>query len=308
LSDIDMIETSILIPTKNGADDLGACLEAIYSQKGVKPFEVIVVDSGSSDATLEIARRYPVRLEQIPSEAFHHARTRNYLASLAKGDFLVFLSQDAIPAVETWLGAMVSNFSDPSVAAVYGRQRPKPDATFERQDVLDALYGDEKIVKDPSNRAGLSYRHYHFSSANSAIRRDVWRTTRFPEELRVFEDMGIAKRILDGGWKIVYDPGASVYHSHEHTTTGLFKRYFDIGYTLRKLGIWREMTKSSLLWDASKLVRRKLARFNGNGNSLKIGASLSQDLAKSAGMFLGLNERFLPFSVKRRLSAFRVYD
>src|SRR5713226_2358757 len=112
-----MIETSIVIPTKNGAQDIGNCVEAVYSQKGVAPFEVIVIDSGSTDATLEIARRYPVRIEQIPAETFHHARTRNFAASIAKGEFLVFLSQDAIPASDAWLGAMISNFDDRSVGA-----------------------------------------------------------------------------------------------------------------------------------------------------------------------------------------------
>src|SRR5215471_20318799 len=102
-----MIETSILIPTKNGAQDIGACLGAIYSQKHVRPFEVLVVDSGSTDATLEIVRRYPARIEQIPPEAFHHARTRNAVASLARGEFLVFLSQDAIPASDSWLVSLL---------------------------------------------------------------------------------------------------------------------------------------------------------------------------------------------------------
>src|SRR5258707_1708280 len=106
-----MTETSILIPTKNGAKDLDACLAAVYSQKGTGPFEVIVIDSGSTDATLEIARRYPVRLERIPPETFHHARTRNYAAGLAKGEVLVFLSQNAIPASGTWLAAFLRNFN-----------------------------------------------------------------------------------------------------------------------------------------------------------------------------------------------------
>src|SRR6266849_30215 len=108
-----MIETSVLIPTKNGAKDLEACLIAIFSQKGTRPFEVIVIDSGSTDATLEIARRYPVRIEHIPPETFHHARTRNYAAGLAKGEILVFLSQDAIPALDTWLAAFLSSLKEP---------------------------------------------------------------------------------------------------------------------------------------------------------------------------------------------------
>jgi rhamnosyltransferase len=184
---------------------------------------------------------------------------------------------------------------------------PKPGSSFERQDALNALYGEERVVKEPATRARLGYRYYLMSTVNAAIRRDVWAATEFPEELKVFEDLGIAKRILEQGWKIVYEPAASVYHSHQHTTLGLFKRYFDIGYTFRQLGIWNAGTKTSLLQDAWKLARRKVARFDGNGNGRKARASLSQDMAKSAGMFLGLNERFLPLGLKRRMSAFRVY-
>src|SRR5438876_53889 len=127
-----MIETSILVLTKNEAQNIGPCLEAIYSQKDAGPFEVVIVDSSSTDATLEIARRYSVCIEQIPAEAFHHARTRNFAATLAQGDFLVYLAADALPATTDWLSTLISNFSDPAVAAVYGRHLPKTGSTLER--------------------------------------------------------------------------------------------------------------------------------------------------------------------------------
>jgi rhamnosyltransferase len=303
----EKLRSSILILSKNDAANVELCLEKIFGQKGARPFEVIVVDSGSTDDTVAIARKFPVRVEQIRPGAFHHARTRNYAASLATGEILVVLSQDAIPSSDGWLRAIIGNFSDATVGAVYGRQLAKPGATGERQDVLGSLYGEQRMVKDPAC-SRRDYRFYHFSDANAAIRRSVWQATRFPEDLKVFEDLGIAKRILDRGWKIVYEPAAGVYHSHQHTTLGLFKRYFDIGYTFRQLGIWNEGTKASLLKDAWRLARRKVARFDRNRNGRKARASLSQDLAKSAGMLLGLNERFLPLILKRRMSAFGVYE
>jgi rhamnosyltransferase len=304
----DMTKTSVLVLAKNEAHNIGDCLDAIYSQKYVGPFEVVVVDSGSTDQTLEIARRYPVRLEQIAPGTFHHARTRNYAAGLAKGEILVYLAADAFPATEDWLCALLENFEDRQVAAVYGRHLPKVGSSLEREDTLSTVYGEERIVKEAATREKLGYRYYHMSTVNAAIRRDVWNATRFPDELKVFEDLGIAKRILDAGWKIIYEPRASVYHSHAHTTAGLFKRYFDIGYTLRQLGIWNDKTRASLLWDGWKLLRGKFARFDGNGNSRRVSAPMRQELAKSAGMFLGLNERFLPLVLKRRMSAFRVYE
>jgi glycosyltransferase involved in cell wall biosynthesis len=303
-----MVKTSILVLTKNDAYNIEAGLKSIFSQSMADSFEVIVVDSGSTDNTLEIVKGFPVRLEQIPPESFHHARTRNFAATLARGEILVFLSQDATPQSNRWLESLVANFDDQRVGAVYGRQVPKPGSSLERQDALDTVYGEEKIVKDPQQRNGLGYRFYHFSDVNAAIRRSVWEGTRFPEDLKVFEDLGIAKRILDAGWKIVYEPEACVFHSHHHTTIGLFKRYFDIGYTLKQLQIWDAPgTRSSLLRDGGKLLRKKFRRFTGNEAGRHAGAALRQDIAKSVGMFLGLNRDYLPSVLKRHLSAYGVH-
>jgi GT2 family glycosyltransferase len=297
-----------LLLTKNGRADLERLLTAVFGQTNIASCEVIAVDSGSSDGTIELLRRFTVRVEQIPPQEFHHARTRNLAASLAQGRYLVFLSQDAVPASADWLDWMISNFDDPNVGAVYGRQLPKPGSSAERQDALDAVYGEDKIVKDPAHRNGLGYRFYHFSDANAAIRRGVWEAQRFPEDLKVFEDLGIAKRILDGGWKIVYEPKAAVLHSHRHSTIGLFKRYFDIGYTLKVLKIWDAPgTRKSLLRDLWKLLKRKIRRAGQRSPHCSAAAGLGEDLAKSAGLMLGLNQNRLPLLVKRRLSAYRVF-
>lgn len=303
-----MIEASILVLTKNEAQNIGPCLDAIYAQVGVGPMEVVVVDSSSVDATRDIARRYPVRIEQIPAEAFHHARTRNFAGTLAQGEFIVYLAADAVPVDRHWLHAMLSNFSDPDVAAVYGRHIPKVGSTLERQHALDAVYGGERLVKDPSRDPEFGYRYYHFSTVNAAIRRSVWQSTPFPEDIKVFEDLGIAKRILDSGGKIVYEPRAAVFHSHNHTTMGLFKRYFDAGVIWKQLGIWNDRTRASMLRDMGRLVRRKLSRSGRNGSSQRTTASLGQDLGKAAGLFLGLHEQYLPLPLKRRFSAFRLFE
>jgi rhamnosyltransferase len=302
-----MVALSVLLLTKNGARDLERLLPSLYRQKNVPPLDVIAVDSSSSDGTMDVLRRFPVRIQQIPPHAFHHARTRNQAASLASGEILVFLSQDAVPVSDFWLSKLISNFSDPKVGAVYGRQLPSPASCTERRDTLDIVYGAHKVVKDPAHRNGLGYRFYHFSDVNAAIRRKVWQATRFPEDLKVFEDLGIAKLILDRGWKIVYEPEAAVIHSHHHSTVGLFKRYFDIGYTLRALKIWEAPgTRKSILHDAWKMLKKKMKRENDSSGK-QASEGIQQDIAKSFGLFLVLNQGFLPLALKRHLSAFRIF-
>jgi len=303
-----VIETSIVIPTKNGAKDIGDCLDAVYSQKATGRFEVLMIDSGSTDGTLEIVRRYPVRLEQIPAETFHHARTRNYAATLTSGRFLVFLSQDAIPACDTWLAAFLSNFSDASVGAVYGRQLPKAASGLERRAAFATLYDDARIVKMPMDGVGLGYRYYHFSNANSAIRKTAWHATRFPEELKVFEDVGIAKRILDSGWSIVYEPGAAVYHSHDFPLVTLFQRYFDVGVIYQRLGIWNSNSCASLWRDGWRGFQDKLFSLLKEGATRDAGSSIIKDVGKYVALRLGRNERLLPHAIKKKLSLYGLFD
>ncbi|MFZ0806459.1 MAG: glycosyltransferase [Candidatus Sulfotelmatobacter sp.] len=303
-----MLGLSVLLLTKNGADGLERLLPELFGQKSVAPFEVIAIDSGSTDGTVELLAQYPLRIHHIPAETFHHARTRNFAATLATGQILTFLSQDAVPASDHWLASLIANFADPGVGAVYGRQIPRPESLAERRDTFDTIYGTQKIIKDPAHRNPLGYRFYLFSNVNAAIRRDVWEATRFPENLKVFEDMGIAKRILHGGWKIVYEPEAAVIHSHHHSTLGLFKRYFDLGYTLKELKIWDAPgTKASLSRDAWKLLKKKFTRAPAATKKRRAGEALEQEIAKSAGLFLGLNQALLPLAVKRRLSAYHVF-
>jgi rhamnosyltransferase len=304
-----MVECSISILTKNEERNIRSCLDAVFSQQSVGKFEVVLVDSGSTDATVEIARRFPIRIEQIPAKAFHHAATRNLAASLGTAPIVINLSGDAIPASPLWLHKMLANFDDPGVGAVYGRQFPRPESTSERSATFDMVYGERKVVKDPAHRNEMGYRFYHFSDVNSAIRRNVWERNPYPENLKMYEDLAIAKQILDGGWKIVYEPEAPVFHSHYYTAAQLFKRYFDIGYTLKHLEIWDAPgTRSSMLRDWRRLLRKQVTRIKGGGRHPRVHSAVGQNLAKSAGLLLGVNQRFLPLALKRHFSSYRVYD
>ncbi len=270
--------------------------------------EIILIDLGSTDRTIEIASTFPVEIHCITAGSFHHARTRNYAASLASKEYLVYLAADAWPATNTWLESLLAPFSDRGVAAVYGRHLPKEGATAERRATLATVYGEKQITKDMAAKRDLGYRCYHLSTVNAALRREAWSATKFPEEVKVFEDVAIGKRLIDGGWKIVYEPRAAVYHSHNHSSDALFKRYFDLGVTWRRLGIWDAEVRASLVRDALRLVsggKRPAAKDRRQSSRY---SSLSLAGAKCLGISLGLNERLLPLSIKKKLSAFQLFD
>jgi rhamnosyltransferase len=304
-----MTDVSVLIPSKNGVNYIRECLDAVYGQEFDGSVEVILVDSGSTDGMLDIVRLYPVKLYEIQPESFHHARTRNYLASLASGKYLVYLSQDAFPASNQWLRALISSFEDPRVAAVYGRHLPKPGCTSERKAVLASAYGDQKIVKEISRKIELGYRCYHFSTVNAAIRRDVWERIHFPEDLPVYEDIAISVEMLKEGWRIVYEPTARVYHSHNFDGKALFRRYFDTGVVYQRLHLWEDGGGSSMLSEGFRMVRRKIVGTSSNGTEADnaVWVSIGYDIAKCIALFLGRNERFLPTRAKQRLSAHKLF-
>ncbi len=306
--ELEAPNTSVLILTRNEAENIGPCLDTVLAQKWPSPLEIILIDSESSDRTVEIASRYPLKLYRLAKEAFHHSRTRNLAAELAQGEYLVYLAADALPRDENWLSALLRNFDHGRVGAVYGRHVPRRGASIERRDVLERMYGDKRLEKCAATRAELGYRYYHFSTVNCAIRKTAWQQTGFPPDMNVFEDVALAARILDAGWSIVYEPDAAVHHSHQFSATLLFRRYFDMGVVYRRLNIWNRTSKTMLLRDGLRSARAKLNLSQNHYSFSERSAGICQDAAKFAGLVLGRNERWLPRTLKRRLSAFGLFE
>ena len=121
------LHVSVLIPTKNGERYLDELLTVVKSQKGsASIIEIIAVDSGSRDRTVEILRRYGVLIVQIPPHEFGHGKTRNLAAAHAQGDYLVFLTQDATPANEQWLANLLAPLqADSTIVGAYSRHLPR---------------------------------------------------------------------------------------------------------------------------------------------------------------------------------------
>jgi rhamnosyltransferase len=228
------VKASIVIPTYNGADTIRGCLRAIFSQSVPWHYEVNVVDSGSTDGTVELVKQYPVHIKQIPNAAFNHGGTRNQAAADARGEFIVFLVQDAQPVGEQWLVTLIRAAEQNQAAGAFGSQEPRPDASlYTKWEMTRNLPKDcQPVVKQisspkeweklaPFERYNLAF----FHNANSCIRRDV--LLQFPlRKIPYGEDMDWAKRVLLAGYSLVYEPRARVLHSHDRSIVYEFKRAY----------------------------------------------------------------------------------
>jgi len=289
---------SIIIPTKNAGSDFQDVLEAIYAQKYPGDLEVIIVDSGSTDNTLEIARNYPAKVHQIKPEDFGHGKTRNFAASLATGDYLIFLTQDAVPASEGWLSNLTRNFEDNKVAGVYGRQIPREGTNPMESFFLHTNFPLSRMVKS-ADHGIVAMNTIFFSNVSSAIRNEVFREYSFDENIIMSEDQEWAKKVLLAGYKIVYDPESSVYHSHNWDIKTLFQRYFDSGVSLSQFASkeFGNFTSAGLA-----LVASEIKFLMTNGYVRWLPREVVYDLTKFLALSLGKRERYLPLSLKKRLS------
>jgi len=211
------LNASIVIRAKNEAKDIGDTLDSIFQQVLVPQFEVIVVDSGSTDRTLEIARQYPTRIIEIPAESFTYGRALNIGIKAASGDQVVALSAHSLPTDKTWLANLLEPFTDPTVGAVYGRHVPRSNAThFE-------LFGMwlSGVTSDKPRR---QQRDMMFSNANGAYRRQLALQHPFDEKIPGAEDLAWADWIERQGWVVCYQPTAAVYHSHGESLGRLMQR------------------------------------------------------------------------------------
>lgn len=195
---------SVVVRTKNEGQWIWRCLAALRQQSD-PDFEIVVVDNESVDDTVRVAKQFDCRLLTISEREFSHGRSLNLGISAARGELVAILSGHCIPAHDQWIRRLGLALSEPSVAGVYGRQEPLPDTSDLDKRDLWTVFGVERRVQTQD---------YFFHNANSMIRREVWEKVPFNEELAGVEDRDWAKRVLELGYRIVYEPAASVYHFH----------------------------------------------------------------------------------------------
>jgi len=224
---------SILLPTWNGASDLRRLLPALARQVCEGQRELLAVDSSSSDDSVALLRAAGAQADVIPKSEFGHGKTRNALARRARGEFLVFLSQDVLPADEEFLAQLVQPFETPRVAGTYARILPHPDddpltartvlsapEARAQAEPREALVPEALWQLPPAQRAA----RLRFNNVASAVRAEVFRNIEFPD-VPFGEDFAWAARVLTAGHEVRFAPASVAYHAHRYTPRQAFERY-----------------------------------------------------------------------------------
>jgi rhamnosyltransferase len=224
------MDVSIIIRTRNEAESVHQTLKRVEEQEFGGRYEVIIVDSGSTDSTLDIVRRHNVKILQISPKEFSYGRSLNLGANEAKGLFVVNLSAHAFPKDRRWLTNLVADFGDCDVAATYGRQQ-----SFGRINPFEALlnemqFGERKIRFNLKDRRML--KKISFTNSNAAVRSDVWQRFKFNEKVPYGEDILWQSEVTRAGFSIVYAPNAAVYHTHRVSIRSLCMNSMNCAYNL----------------------------------------------------------------------------
>ena len=237
---------TVAILTYNGEEYLERILQQLRRQRLDCGIEVLDNDSGSTDATLDILRRHPeVRLHEIPNSEFGHGKTRNLAARLARGEFIAYLTHDAVPTNEDWLRELIAPFAmDERIVAVMGKQVPRPGCfpllKYEIKGVFAGFgpdFGTSVFYKDESmSDEGTLGALGFYSDVNSAARRRFLLEQIPYRDVRYAEDQLFGRDVIEAGYRKAYAPRAAVEHSNDLTLAEYGRRIFDETVGLRQIG------------------------------------------------------------------------
>lgn len=237
-----MAQVSIVIRCYNEERHIGRLLDGIL-QQSVRDVEIIVVDSGSTDATVDVVQRYPIQLISISPQEFSFGRALNLGCQVATGEFIVAASAHVYPIYQDWLENLLAPFADESVALTYGKQRGNETSQYAERQIFATWFPD-------GDGAVQIQDHPFCNNANAAIRRQLWQQIPYNESLTGLEDLDWAKQILARGYRVAYVPEAEIVHVHHETPLRTYNRYRREAIALKRIYPQERFH----LWDFARLL------------------------------------------------------
>jgi rhamnosyltransferase len=253
----DRLSISVVIPVLNAAPYLPSLLAALERQQPVHPDEVILVDSGSTDATVAISGG-SARVRVLPLDRFTHGRSRNRGVQAASSKVVVLMTQDAIPEDENWLARLVEPLGTNGIVATCSRQVPRKNASPMERFFLQKRFPRAGEIRNLERLGSdVSYERVLFSDVSCAVLRDRLLEHPYDEALIMGEDQKLARELILAGHAMAYVPESVVIHSHRYSLLQTFRRYFDSVYALA--AIFPEQTASRSVHMGLAYVREELA-------------------------------------------------
>ena len=302
------LTVSVVIPTwKPSAQELDTLLEKLSAQS-LQPSEILLINTqkeffpyaGPLDFGL------PVRVIHITKDQFDHGNTRNLGVKETSGDVIVFLTQDAVPVDDRLLEKLTAPFSNPDVAAAYGRQLPKEDCSFLECYTRSFNYPSVSVRKSRKDLERLGIKTFFCSNVCAAWRRSIFRELGGFERKTIFnEDMILAGKEVLAGYTIVYAADAAVYHSHNYSGIQQFHRNFDLGVSQAQHPEIFDLVSSGS--EGIRLVKKTALHVIRSRKPWLLFPLGWQSGCKYAGYFLGKRYRKLGKNLIRRCSMNREY-
>lgn len=252
---VEAYSISVIIPTLNAEGEIGALLDALMEQS-LRPSEILVIDSASDDRTAaEVQSRKGVNFDCIERRCFNHGLTRDSALRHTSGEFVCFLTQDAMPASRFYLSNLIKPMlNDSSIALVSGRQLPKPDARRFEQLVRGFNYPSEPAVRSIEDVPICGIKTFFASDACSAYKREAYLACGGFSEVNTNEDMLMAAHLIAKNYKIAYEPSAEVYHSHNFSPREEYRRNYAIGKFLEEHS--EELMGTSEIGEGIRLAKK----------------------------------------------------
>ena len=293
---------SIIIPTRNGSTTLRELLAGLAIQS-LQADEIIVIDSGSEDDTVEIAASYGARIHYIDPERFDHGGTRTKAGKMARGEILVFLTQDVLVASRDMIERLTAPLRETEeICLSYGRQLPSFQATEIAAHLREFNYPEEAHLRSFADREKYGFQTVFVSNSCAAYRHsDLAEIGYFESDLIFGEDSCAAGRLLEKGGIIAYSADAAVYHSHNYSWSEDFHRYFDIG-VFHQSQNWLLESYGGAGGRGLDYIRSGLTYLWRRRSYGMIGDFMVRVGLKFCGYRLGRIHRLLPLSLATQLS------
>ncbi|GHU46867.1 hypothetical protein FACS1894200_01330 [Spirochaetia bacterium] len=222
---------SVIIPVYNGGGYLKDLITALKAQRKIKEIEIIAIDSGSTDGSVEFLKKQKINLTEIPTSDFSHSKTRNLGAEKASGDILFFMTQDALPYGKDWVFKMTLPLVEHGAAAASCIEQAREGASLftrlgstDYREYYDAGEGD-RLTELPGKRDFFSIRRNAcLNDVACAIKREVFSAFLYRGEYA--EDLDLGIRLLQAGYKLALLSSIPVIHSHERPCSYYFRRVY----------------------------------------------------------------------------------